>query len=88
MLTLSQGFFTVPCGLPVSRCTRSQEGIWPGQRAELAKGMFHIIEHHAQYIGWGEFAGRGQSLLGDGAGHLSIGGEYGIVHHLVFLWVF
>ena len=40
---------------------------WP----ELAKGVFHTMERHAQYINWVELA-RGQGSL---LGHQSVGGE-------------
>ena len=52
---------------------------WP----EVAKGVFHNTEHHAQYINWGEWAGRGGSLLG----RQSAGGEQLHCASLVFSWV-
>ena len=41
------------------------------------------MERHAQYINWGELAGRGGSLLG----HRSAGGEQLHCASLVFSWV-
>ncbi|KAK4831323.1 hypothetical protein QYF61_016812, partial [Mycteria americana] len=37
-----------------------------GGTANLAKGLFHTIGHHAQYRNWGELAREQRSLLGDG----------------------
>lgn len=88
MPTLSQGFFTVPCALPVSRCTSSQEGTWPGQRAELARGMFHITEHHAHILTGESRLGGANHCLGTGLGICQWVVSNGIVHHLVFLWFF
>ena len=42
------------------------------------------MEHHAQYINWGELAGRGGSLLG----HWSAGGEQLHCASLVFFYFF
>ena len=54
-------------------------GSWP----ELAKGIFHTMEHHAQYINRGELARRCRLLLG----HWSAGGEQLHRASLDFSWV-
>lgn len=53
---------------------------WP----EQAKGIFHAVEHHVQYINWGELSGSCWFLLGD---RLAIGQvvvNYCILRHLFF----
>lgn len=56
---------------------KQSQDIWP----ELDKGIFHIIEHHVQYINWESWTGGanpGQS------GHWSAGGEQFFCVSLVF----
>ena len=55
----------------------------PGQLSRTRQRDIHTIECHAQYINWGELAGRGGSLLG----HRSAGGEQLHCASLVFSWV-
>ena len=64
---LSQGFFSFSCpadekagGAQEAGRGHSQDS-WP----KVAKGIFHTKWRHAQYINWGELAGRGRWLLGD-----------------------
>ena len=79
VLTLSQGFFSF------SYYSASEEAGWTQQARrghsqdswpQLAKGIFHTMWHHAQYINWGELAGQ---HCGSRIGWVSASGWWAIV---------
>lgn len=51
----------------------------------MVKGIFQPMECHAQYVNWGELAGRHRSLLRDGLGIDQWAISICVVHHLSFL---
>ena len=70
MFILSQGLFSFsgPASEKGWRGTRNWEGTQPGQLTQLAKGIFHTIGCHAEYINWGELAGAWPIAAGDWLG--------------------
>lgn len=77
MFVVNQDFTFVSHVLPMKKGAKEtgREHSW-GRWPKVAKGIFHSIERHAQYINWGELPGWMVDLdLGRGVWHLSMGGE-------------
>ena len=71
MFILSQGLFSGPARERAGGAQETGRGHSQDSWPESAKGTFHTIEHHAEYIMLGDWLGIGQCMVGSC-----------IVHHL------